>query len=191
MFYHSIGLWYLCPGGKNMSLLMLMPVNVEVTWTRKPTEREQRLLCRASLRGKPRSGRVDVEAPERQLYRHSWSDGSGGPVSRGKDQWSFPSTSSCPLSIRMLSEAQSQSWMAFMEEFTEGKTLEGLMWSLKLCPSVIFFSVKELLLLKQDLGMIILKWIQIFFCFYFGDLMNYSCIIHFLRFFLFYLPLSW
>lgn len=36
-------------GGKNISLLMLMPVNVEVSWTRKRTEQEQYLLCRATV----------------------------------------------------------------------------------------------------------------------------------------------
>lgn len=88
---------------------MLMPVNVKVPWTRKYTEQEQHLLCRASLLDKPQSGCVYVEAPEPQLYRHSLSDGCGGPVSYGKDQWSFPSTCSQPLSICTLGKGQSQS----------------------------------------------------------------------------------
>lgn len=92
-----------------MNLLMLMPVDVKVPWTRKSTEQEEHLLCRASLHGKARSGCVCMWRLQRgRLYRHSLSDGCVGPVSNGKGQKSFPSTCSWSLSICMLGKCKAR-----------------------------------------------------------------------------------
>lgn len=86
------------------------PVNVKVTWTRKSTGREQPWLCRASLLGTPRPGPADGAAPERQLYGHSWRDGSGGPAGNGQGQWSFPALEHvpCPSASLMRRKARAE-----------------------------------------------------------------------------------
>lgn len=132
---------------------------------------------------------VYVEASEWQLYRHSLSGGCGHPVSNGKGQWSFPSTCSYPLSICMLGEVQSQSWMGFEEGFTKGKNPGGLDVEPKTVSISGFFSAKEFLLLEARFGNDYSKMNSVFFSF--GDLMNSNCITSFFWFFLFYLPLAW